>query len=189
VKFPHQFRAKWLWYSLLAVICWGAWAILSKLGSSDLSARAMQFYYALGSVPVAIALIWGRRFKLEWDFVGISYATVNGLLSSLGNLAVLAGAIDACTDSWSGFRRRRNGDFFALREAHGYVALAGDSGFDFLGSGGIAAKAFDQSPFGRVGNNLAGYWFCTVPAVRLPGQNSVPTPRPRNSPGTAQWVD
>ncbi len=90
MKFPHQFRAKWLWYSLLAVICWGAWAILSKLGSSDLSARAMQFYYALGSVPVAIALIWGRGFKLEWDFVGISYATVNGLLSSLGNLAVLA---------------------------------------------------------------------------------------------------
>ncbi|MGD0125864.1 MAG: DMT family transporter [Terriglobia bacterium] len=90
MKYPLQFRAKWFWFSLLAVLCWGAWAILSKLGSGDLSARAMQFYYALGSVPVAIALLWGRRFQLEKDFRGIFYATANGLLSSVGNIAVLA---------------------------------------------------------------------------------------------------
>ena len=90
MKYPLQLRAQWFWFSLLAVLCWGAWAILSKLGSGDLSAGAMQFYYALGAVPVAIALLWGRRFKLEKDYRGIFYATANGLLSSLGNLAVLA---------------------------------------------------------------------------------------------------
>ena len=90
MKYPLQLRAQWFWFSLLAVLCWGAWAILSKLGSGDLSAGAMQFYYALGAVPVAIALLWGRRFKLEKDFRGIFYGTSNGLLSSLGNLAVLA---------------------------------------------------------------------------------------------------
>ncbi len=88
--FSSQFRAKWFWCSILAVLCWGAWAILSKLGSRDLSASAMQFYYAWGAVPVALALLIGRGFKLEKDGRGIFYGVSNGLLSSLGNVALLA---------------------------------------------------------------------------------------------------
>ena len=90
MRLQVQFRAKWFWCSVLAILCWGAWAILSKIGSRDLSSKAMQFYYAWGAVPVAIALLAGRRFKLEHDFRGIFYAVANGLLSSLGNLALLA---------------------------------------------------------------------------------------------------
>ncbi len=50
----------------------------------------MQFFYAWGAVPVGAALLAGRRFKLEKDYKGIFYGVANGLLSSLGNVALLA---------------------------------------------------------------------------------------------------
>ena len=90
MEFKIQFRTKWFWFSVLTVVCWGAWATLSKLGSRDLSVQAMQFYYALGAVPVAFVLLGGRHFRLEKSFKGIFYGVANGLLSSLGNLAVVA---------------------------------------------------------------------------------------------------
>lgn len=90
MEFKIQFRTKWFWYSVLAVLCWGTWAILSKLGSRDLSAQAMQFYYGLGAVPVALVLLVGRHLRLEKSLKGIFYGVSNGILSSLGNLAVVA---------------------------------------------------------------------------------------------------
>jgi bacterial/archaeal transporter family protein len=62
----------------------------SKLGSRDLSAAVMQYLYAWGTVPVGVALLASRRFKMEKSSKGIFYGVANGLLSSLGNLALLA---------------------------------------------------------------------------------------------------
>jgi drug/metabolite transporter (DMT)-like permease len=85
-----KLNVKWFWCSVLAILLWGAWALCSKLGSIDLSANAMQFLFALGAAPVALLLLIKQRFKFETDALGIFYGVANGLLSSVGNLALLA---------------------------------------------------------------------------------------------------
>jgi bacterial/archaeal transporter family protein len=85
-----KLRVKWLWCSLLTVLLWAAWAICSKIGSNQLSANAMQFFFAVGAAPVGVMLLVRRHFKLEKDALGISYGVANGLLSSVGNLALVA---------------------------------------------------------------------------------------------------
>jgi uncharacterized membrane protein len=50
----------------------------------------MQFLFTVGAVPVAIALLISRRFKLEKSGKGISFAVVNGVLSAIGGLTLFA---------------------------------------------------------------------------------------------------
>jgi len=90
IKLLSHVRQKWFVCSFLAVLLWGAWALCSKLGSNYLSASAMQFFFALGAAPVAIALLIKRRGQMEKDSLGIFYGVANGLLSSVGNLALVA---------------------------------------------------------------------------------------------------
>jgi transporter family protein len=83
-------NARWFWYSMLCVLCWGAWALLSKFGSREIPPETMQFLFTIGSVPIAIALLIARRFKLEKSPKGISYGLLNGVLSAVGSLALFA---------------------------------------------------------------------------------------------------
>jgi transporter family protein len=87
---PATLKAKWFWYSILCVLCWGGWALLSKLGSREIPADTMQFLFTFGALPVALALLVGRHFKLEKSPKGIFYATSNGVLSGIGGLAFFA---------------------------------------------------------------------------------------------------
>lgn len=83
-------KARWFWYSILCILSWGAWALLSKLGSTEIPADTMQFIFTFGTVPVALALLVARRFKMEKSGKGISYAVANGVLSGIGGLAFFA---------------------------------------------------------------------------------------------------
>lgn len=83
-------KAKWFWYSILCIVCWGAWALLSKLGSTEIPADSMQFLFTFGALPVALALLVARRLKLENSPRGIFYAVANGVLSGIGGLAFFA---------------------------------------------------------------------------------------------------
>ena len=83
-------RARWFWYSLLCVLCWGGWALLSKFGSREIPAEPMQFLFTIGSVPVALVLLFARSFKMEKSPKGIAYALLNGVLSGVGSLALFA---------------------------------------------------------------------------------------------------
>jgi uncharacterized membrane protein len=83
-------KARWFWYSLLCVLSWAAWALFSKLGSREIPAETMQFLFALGTLPVALALLLARRFRLEPSSKGIAYAVANGVLSGIGGLAFFA---------------------------------------------------------------------------------------------------
>ncbi|MFP5229476.1 MAG: EamA family transporter [Acidobacteriota bacterium] len=88
---PKQhWNARWFWYSILCVLCWGAWALFSKLGSREIPPDTMQFLFTLGTVPVGLALLIGRRGKLEKSPRGIAYAVLNGVLSGVGGLALFA---------------------------------------------------------------------------------------------------
>lgn len=86
----ESLKARWFWYSMACVLCWGAWALFSKLGSREIPAETMQFLFTIGTIPVCIALLIGRGFKLEKSPKGITYAVLNGVLSGVGGLALFA---------------------------------------------------------------------------------------------------
>jgi transporter family protein len=50
----------------------------------------MQFLFTVGAVPVAIALLIARGFRLEKSPKGIFYAVLNGVLSATGGLTLFA---------------------------------------------------------------------------------------------------
>jgi uncharacterized membrane protein len=83
-------KARWFWYSVLCVFCWGGWALLSKLGSREIPPETMQFLFTVGALPVGIGLLISRHFKLEKSGKGISYAVVNGILSAVGGFTLFA---------------------------------------------------------------------------------------------------
>ena len=83
-------RARWFWYSILCVLCWGGWALLSKLGSREIPPQTMQFLFTIGTLPVGIALLIARKFKMERSPRGITYALSNGLLAGIGGLTLFA---------------------------------------------------------------------------------------------------
>jgi transporter family protein len=89
MKFP-SLKSRWFAYSILCVICWGAWALLAKLGSREISAEGSQFLFAWGAVPVAVLLLAARRWKLENNLPGIGYSVANGILSGVGGWALFA---------------------------------------------------------------------------------------------------
>jgi len=84
------FRKPWFWYSVLAILGWGAWAVLSKLASSEFPAQSLQFLFTVGTVPVAVALLMARNFKVEPSAKGIGFSVANGVVSAIGTLALFA---------------------------------------------------------------------------------------------------
>ena len=83
-------KARWFGYSLLALLCWGGFALLAKLGSREIPPPAMQFLFTLGAVPVALGLLVAQKFKLEKSAKGIFYGVLNGILSAVGGVALFA---------------------------------------------------------------------------------------------------
>jgi bacterial/archaeal transporter family protein len=83
-------KARWFWYSMACVLCWGGWALLSKLGSREIPPETMQFLFTIGTIPVCLALLMARHFKLEKSARGITYGVLNGVLSGVGGLALFA---------------------------------------------------------------------------------------------------
>jgi transporter family protein len=86
----QHWNARWFWYSLICVLCWGGWALLSRLGSREIPPETMQFLFTVGTLPVCLALLIGRRGKLEKSPRGITYGILNGILSGVGGLALFA---------------------------------------------------------------------------------------------------
>jgi len=83
-------KARWLWYSVLCVLCWGGWALLSKLGSREIPPDTMQFLFTIGALPVGVGLLLARHLKLEKSKKGIFFAVLNGILSAVGGLTLFA---------------------------------------------------------------------------------------------------
>jgi bacterial/archaeal transporter family protein len=90
MRLPSVLKTKWFWYSVLSVFCMGGWTLLGKLGTTEISAQTMQFLYPFGWVPVALACLWVKGFKLEKSAPGIVYSTAIGVLGGIGGLAFFA---------------------------------------------------------------------------------------------------
>lgn len=83
-------KARWFWYSMLCIFCWGGWAMMCKLGSREIPPETMQFLFTIGTLPMAAVLLLARKFRMEKSGKGISYAVLNGILSGIGGLTLFA---------------------------------------------------------------------------------------------------
>ncbi len=83
-------RERWFWYSILCVVCWGGWALLSKLGSTEIPAETMQFLFTVGTLPVILGIVAVRKGRLAESRKGAICATLMGVLSGVGGLALFA---------------------------------------------------------------------------------------------------
>ncbi len=85
---------KWLLYSILAALSWGAWGVVSKVAADAVSPLQNQVLSTLGLLaPAALAaLVWSlnRRASLAGARGGWWLAFLSGLTGALGNLAMLA---------------------------------------------------------------------------------------------------
>jgi bacterial/archaeal transporter family protein len=80
---------RWLAFSLLTILAWGAWGAVSKVASDALDANTNQVFFSFGLLPL-ILVVWrasrgsGRK---DGRSVGIGWAFLTGILGGTGNLA------------------------------------------------------------------------------------------------------
>src|SRR5205809_1220252 len=78
---------RWLLWTLLAMLSWGVWAILSKLIGNTLSAAQSQALSTIGLLPVAFALGLSKRLSASGNRRrGAIYAFAAGILACAGNI-------------------------------------------------------------------------------------------------------
>jgi transporter family protein len=87
---PHILgMPRWLAFSVLTILVWGAWGAISKVASEGVDANTNQVFFTFGLLPL-IAIVWksprnagggaGRR-------IGIGWAFLTGILGGTGNIA------------------------------------------------------------------------------------------------------
>lgn len=83
----------WLTWTLLAMLCWGGWAILARLAGDALNAAQQQAVSTLGILPVLAALGFSGRLGVSGSanrLRGTLLALGSGLLTCAGNIAYYA---------------------------------------------------------------------------------------------------
>jgi uncharacterized membrane protein len=76
----------WLVWTLVAIICWGFWAVLGRLTS--LSAALLQVLSTAGILPVLILLALSGRLTATGNRrQGVALAFASGLVTCFGNIA------------------------------------------------------------------------------------------------------
>jgi uncharacterized membrane protein len=83
---------RWLLYTLLAVVCWGIWALLGKVIGDALSPGLTQALSTIGLLPIMLVL-WRRQssqkrtHQLAFATRGKLFALGAGVITCLGNIA------------------------------------------------------------------------------------------------------
>jgi transporter family protein len=79
----------WLAYSLLTIVLWGAWGVVSKLASAGVDANTNQIYFTVGLLPLMVFLFRAQRRDAGRQQLraGIGWAFLTGLLGGAGNIA------------------------------------------------------------------------------------------------------
>src|SRR5690242_20159196 len=88
-------RARWFWYSLMSLLCWTAWALTAKVGSSALPPSEMQFVSGLGFllVSITVALVAktdSQTGHKQTSHKGKLYSVISGVLLAIGGLSSFA---------------------------------------------------------------------------------------------------
>ena len=79
---------RWLAFSLLTIVCWGAWGAVSKVASDGVDANTNQIFFTLGLLPLIVYVARSPRLKGGAKrTAGIGWAFLTGILGGTGNIA------------------------------------------------------------------------------------------------------
>ena len=81
---------RWLVFSVLTIVCWGAWGAVSKLASNDIDANTNQVLFTLGLLPLILVAARSPSLSIGVGAVrraGIGWAFLTGILGGTGNIA------------------------------------------------------------------------------------------------------
>jgi len=79
---------RWFLLTVVAVFCWGLWAIISKLIGESVTAVQSQALSTLGLIPVLLALVRSKKLTASGNRRrGITNAFLAGALTCAGNVA------------------------------------------------------------------------------------------------------
>ncbi|HEV8291860.1 MAG TPA: EamA family transporter [Tepidisphaeraceae bacterium] len=83
-------RSAWLIYTLVAIVLWGVWGIVSKFADRELKPASTQVISTIGVVVTSLLFLLSPRVKQGTNFLAGGLAAFGvGLTASLGNLALL----------------------------------------------------------------------------------------------------
>jgi transporter family protein len=80
----------WLAYSLLTIVCWGAWGAVSKVASEGVDANTNQVLFTFGLLPLIVVAARSSRLRSGIPAqrrAGIGWAFLTGILGGTGNIA------------------------------------------------------------------------------------------------------
>jgi bacterial/archaeal transporter family protein len=81
---------RWLLWSLVTIVLWGAWGLVSKVASGSMDAYVNQLLYTAGLVPLMVFVAWtvhrhSAQDKREHRSMGVFWAFLTGILGGVGN--------------------------------------------------------------------------------------------------------
>ena len=78
----------WLRYSLLTIVVWGVWGVVSKIVSDRIDANTNQVFFSLGLPPLMLVVLRSPRMRGgNSRRGGIAWAFLTGILGGTGNVA------------------------------------------------------------------------------------------------------
>lgn len=81
--------SQWLRYSVLAMLAYGVWGLVSSLASQNVSPLTLQIVSTIGLFPVALVLVFSKNIHHSVNRSrGILLAMVTGVLGGTGNLTL-----------------------------------------------------------------------------------------------------
>jgi bacterial/archaeal transporter family protein len=80
----------WYLYSVLTVVTWGLWGLLSKLASNYAKPRQALIFQTVGVLAFGLVVLVVEKFKIEWSVPGFSWAALGGFLAFVGFLTFFA---------------------------------------------------------------------------------------------------
>lgn len=81
----------WLWLSILTILLWGAWGLVSKIIADRISPWMNQVLFPIGLLPPMIWMLFSKNLRRASGMTkGSAYAFITGILGGTGNIAFLA---------------------------------------------------------------------------------------------------
>lgn len=82
---------RWLLWSLVTIMLWGTWGLVSKVASAGMDAYVNQLLYTAGLAPLLVFVAWTvhRREShapREGRAMGVFWAFFTGILGGVGNI-------------------------------------------------------------------------------------------------------
>ena len=68
----------WLTLSLVTMLLWGSWSILSKLGTGRMSTLGAKVWETIGFTLATIPILIYLGFRVVWDEQGFLYSVLGG---------------------------------------------------------------------------------------------------------------